>query len=463
MQRTHLTLGLLGAAILAAVVVPQLPRRAPAPADDPAPTPPPPQQAGPLRLSAGLDQPTLLRHSGGARYLVLEVIADAGAATRRDAHLALVLDTSGSMAEEGKIDAVRAAADQLVDQLAPNDTLSIITFDDQAWVRVPTTAARDRGLFHNAIASLAPGGATNLYDGVRRGLEELRHAPADGARRLVLLSDGLANVGEVDNADLAALGAGARSQDATLSAVGVGVGFDEDLLAAMSERGGGTWRYADRPDRLAELFREELAYTTALVAQDVALSLDLGPDLRITRALGVSLMPTPEGASVYLGTMRAGERRHLVLEVACADDALGPLDLGEARLRYVVPDRSAKGEAVVAIEGVVVSDAAAARSSADLERGRSAASALAGEALDRSTRAWEDGQTDDAASDLEAARQEIRALAARLGSDDLGEAIPELEERRSVLYQVDAQSAPGKVEIKRNKERARALTTHPEW
>ena len=112
---------------------------------------------------------------------------------------------------------------------------------------------------------LEPGGSTNLSGGWLKGLEELRRAD-DGVRRVVLLTDGQANQGVTDHAQLVALAAGTKAQAATTT-IGLGDGFDEDLLTAIADGSGGATYFAATPDDAPGIFAEEFTGLTTLVAQ----------------------------------------------------------------------------------------------------------------------------------------------------------------------------------------------------
>src|SRR4051794_21292059 len=132
---------------------------------------------------------------------------------RRPLSLAVVIDRSGSMAGP-KLEGAKECAAFLIRRLAPGDRLAVVSYDGEVQLVVPF-GSLDRKAALQAVAGIHSGGSTNLSGGWLLGLEQLRHAPADGPRRILLLSDGQANVGIVDRFELAKLAG---------SAVGAGVG-----------------------------------------------------------------------------------------------------------------------------------------------------------------------------------------------------------------------------------------------
>jgi Ca-activated chloride channel homolog len=190
--------------------------------------------------------------------------------------LALVIDRSGSMGGEPLAYAKRAAQ-QALTVLQPGDAVAVVAFDSGVEVVVPTIAVTDdRSHVHDAIERIRVGGMTALHGGWVEGLTQalaLEHAP--GMARVVLLSDGQANVGETSPAEIAADVAKAFAvHGVSTSAVGLGAHFDERLMSAISTAGGGTFTFVETPQQLPELFETEIASLSSLRGRRVRLAFD---------------------------------------------------------------------------------------------------------------------------------------------------------------------------------------------
>jgi hypothetical protein len=159
-------------------------------------------------------------------------------APRLPLNLALVIDRSGSMAGE-KLETTKRCARFLVERLAPTDRLAIVTYDDEVELRAPL-AAVDNSALSDVIDGIHAGGSTNLSGGWLKGTEVLRGANCDRPRKVILLSDGLANVGVVEPDRLASMARAAGEQNVGTSTIGFGDGFDEDLMKAMADAGRGS-------------------------------------------------------------------------------------------------------------------------------------------------------------------------------------------------------------------------------
>lgn len=183
--------------------------------------------------------------------------------------LALVLDRSGSMTGE-PLEAAKLAAHDAVDLLEDGDGVSIVTFGSEVDVPVPWQRIDDRTALHDAIDRIAIRGTTALHAGWVEGVAQLidRLDPARTAR-VILLTDGRANVGFTDPTRIAADVARMAANGVATSAIGLGRGFDEDLLARVADAGGGRFAHAETPADLEGVMAAELIGIDATVARRV--------------------------------------------------------------------------------------------------------------------------------------------------------------------------------------------------
>jgi Ca-activated chloride channel family protein len=201
-------------------------------------------------------------------------------------NLALVIDRSGSMAGP-RIEAARRAALDTIDRLGRNDILSVVSYDDRVEVEVPATKLTNPGQARDAVRRLTPRGSTAIYAGLQAGAEEVRKFKAkDRVNKIILLSDGLANVGPSQPADFAGLGRELASEGFTVSTVGLGLGYNEDLMQKLAAAADGTHAFVQEPADLAQFLARELDDTLGIVAQDVEIILTCAPGVRAIRSLG---------------------------------------------------------------------------------------------------------------------------------------------------------------------------------
>ena len=228
----------------------------------------------------------------------------------------VVLDRSGSMAGE-KPAAARDAAAMLVQRLHPDDTVSVVAYDDEVTtVAEPATGAAQADLTTH-IKSIQPGGTTNLSGGWLRGRELVAHGKREGGvNRVVLLTDGLANVGITAPDQLLGLCRTACGAGITTSTIGFGADYDEKLLRGMADAGGANTYYIERPDQAADVFAEELEGLLTLCAQTVAV--EIRPSDAVTLTAIRHQYPTTTlgtgGARLELGDVYAREPKSVLVE-----------------------------------------------------------------------------------------------------------------------------------------------------
>lgn len=197
-------------------------------------------------------------------------------------HLSLVIDRSGSMSGEPLFEAVRCAK-HIVDRLEPSDIASLVVFDDRVKTLAPAQPVGNRKALYAALAQIGPGGSTNLHGGWKTGAETLLPQAKEAAlARVILLSDGNANVGETtDTAAIAALCAEIAASGVTTSTYGIGRNFNEELMVEMAKKGHGNPYYGDTAADLFEPFAEEFDLIANLYARHVRLSLTTPEGVKI--------------------------------------------------------------------------------------------------------------------------------------------------------------------------------------
>jgi len=193
---------------------------------------------------------------------------------RTPLNLAIVIDRSGSMGGGRLEEAVRCAK-LMVDRLDETDRVSIVSYDYDIDVDVPSTPAINKGVIKAGLDSLFPRGSTNLHGGWIAGVEQVSaHSESDYVSRVLLLSDGQANQGLTDTYQIAAQCKSFLDANVSTSTYGVGRDFNEGLMSAMAMSGGGNAYYGQTAEDLIDPFSEEFDLLKALVATKVTVSLD---------------------------------------------------------------------------------------------------------------------------------------------------------------------------------------------
>lgn len=228
---------------------------------------------------------------GGDRtFLQVGLQAIQGEAPRRPPlNVALVLDRSGSMSAENKLAFAKAAAAELVERLRPDDVFSLVAFDNAADLLVPARrVGADTAQIQRKIAALAPGGGTNIFDGLKRGYAEAGKSAGrgDGVSLVILLSDGQVTAGVRDPNQFHRLVEANGERDIQTTTVGLGVAFNEDLMLDIARAGKGNYHFIRDGADTRTVFRKELDELTHVVARAVRLRIRLAEGVGLVRVLG---------------------------------------------------------------------------------------------------------------------------------------------------------------------------------
>jgi len=243
-------------------------------------------------------------------------------ANRPPIGLSFVIDRSGSMSGN-RIEAARVAAARAVERLHPDDVVSVVAFDDLIeTIAPPERRARQHNLVQTLL-QLDTRGSTNLSGGWLRGREHMQQALGligslpGSSRRILLLTDGHANMGITEPSTLVELARTARSMGITTTTVGVGDGYDDTLLRAMADAGGGNAWYIERPDQSEDVLAEELGNLLSVCAQGltVKLALDEAVTLVVLHSDWPTVTPAAGTFQFDLGDLYAAEPKPLLLEL----------------------------------------------------------------------------------------------------------------------------------------------------
>ena len=207
---------------------------------------------------------------------------------RTPLNLAVVIDVSGSMDGAGRLDFVKQGLLQMLEELSPGDRLSIVTYNDEATLLVRSQPVENKEWLARTITNLQAGGSTNLYAGMITGYEQVaQHTSSDYLSRVILLSDGLANAGEIDPEIILAQSKVFNNDGIGISTIGVGLNFNQELMKSLSEQGSGNFYFLQDPQRATEVFTEELDCMMTPVAHNLVIRLKLAEGFTLVDTFGL--------------------------------------------------------------------------------------------------------------------------------------------------------------------------------
>ena len=268
--------------------------------------------------------------------------AAAGRPAGRALNLVLLLDNSGSMERADRVAIIREALRVLAGQLQPQDTVSVVTFARTARLWADGVAGDKAGETLAKVGGITPEGGTNLEEAMRLAYETAhRHYLANGLNRVVLLTDGAANLGNVDPAVLKQKVEAQRKQGIALDCFGIGFdGYDDNLLEQLSRNGDGRYAFINSPEEAGSEFAAKLAGALQIAASDVKVQVEFNTDRVISyRQIGYAKHQLTKEQfrdnTVLAAEIAAQEAGNALYTVETKPDGTGPV--ATVRVRYKVP------------------------------------------------------------------------------------------------------------------------------
>lgn len=289
-----------------------------------------------MKASIRFDHQLLAVEGEHTVYGMLELAAPPApeGTNRQPLRLGIVIDRSGSMAGP-KLEHTKRAVDYLIRRLKANDQLAMVAYDDEVTL-VSSLGAHTHDQLAQAVWGIPPGGSTNLSGGWLKGIEEVRRA-SDGVTKVLLLTDGLANVGITDHATLVAMSENARGDGVSTTTIGFGDDFDEELLTALALSGGGNSYYIGSPEDAPGVFAQEFDDIASLVGQNVSVEIRPSDEVKLLGVLNE--YPQSEvvgGIQVALGDAYGDDIRRVIFQLHIPEmSALGVRKIADIVLRYV--------------------------------------------------------------------------------------------------------------------------------
>lgn len=313
-------------------------------------SPPPPlipsptvvsREADGVTLSGTLAQAKFVQGSNGVVYLDVRIdtpAVTAGPTGAKASDLVVVLDRSGSMAAENRLPYAKEAVRSLLSRLHADDRFALVTFDSTAVVNTPLTPVTEAQREHlvRQVNSLHPGSSTNISDGLLKARALFQGPAGERSRKVILLSDGEANMGIVDPKELTKIAASFAEHNTVLSSIGMGLGFNETLMASLADYGMGHFGYLEHLARLGEILEKDMQDARQVYASASGLEMTLGDGVTVTDAGGYPLDVTskPGTARVLTGQLLGGTTRHFVVTMSVPTERLGEVSLGDITLHY---------------------------------------------------------------------------------------------------------------------------------
>ncbi|MCZ6775584.1 MAG: VWA domain-containing protein [Ignavibacteria bacterium] len=369
-----------------------------------------------------------ISHRGGTAYLQIAIsTSDFRPVHRRPMNVSVVLDRSGSMADQGKIDYAKSALHNLIDQLRSEDILSIVIYDDAIEVLRPAKRVGNRKKLKRLVDSVYPRGATNLGGGMIEGFQQVeRNLDKEYVNRVILLSDGLANRGIINLHRLNRIASKNRSKSISLTTMGVGLNYNENLMVGLAESGGGNYYFIESPNSLASIMSEEFNTLSSVLAQNASIELTLGQGVQVMDIIGCEFTTRNNRYVIQVGDLYSNERRELTVEVQIAPGK-GSLLVARGTLNFDGGDADVGHVRPFKVSVNYTKNTAVIEKNRDLDAQAKADVAVSTRMVEQAMKALDEGREEDAAKQLSDARSVIIASPAAASVGAAGKAIREQE------------------------------------
>ncbi|MGK7931475.1 MAG: VWA domain-containing protein [Microcystaceae cyanobacterium] len=274
-------------------------------------------------------EPSILTSSSSQADILLRFRAEVPESPRRDLNLSIVIDRSGSMAGKSLFHALKAA-ESVVEQLTDKDILSVVVYDDHVNTVIPPQPVSDQTALTQAIRNVSVGGLTNLSGGWLQGCEYVqKELDSQKINRVLLLTDGHANVGIRDPKALTNTAQQKAEEGIITTTLGFAQRFNEDLLIGMARASKGNFYFIQSIDDATEVFNIELDSLRAVVGQNLKITVELADGVTLTDTLSLADI---KGNEFNLGEIYEGEDKLLGISLNLTPNQ--PEEIPVMRLHY---------------------------------------------------------------------------------------------------------------------------------
>ena len=270
-----------------------------------------------VRLDAAMATPLVLENTHENIYLRVALTGQPLPDTvkRAPVNITIVLDRSGSMQGQ-KIEAAKRAAKLAIDRLRSDDIISVVAYESTVEVLVPATRATDTEAIYDAIDAITANGSTALFAGVSKAAGEVRKFHSrDRVNRIILLSDGLANVGPSSPGELADLGASLGKEGICVTTLGLGLDYNEDLMTRLAMKSDGNHMFVENTKDLDRAYAMEFGDALSVVAQDVNIEITCAENVRPVRVLGREASIDGQKVRTFINQLGDGQTKYVLLEI----------------------------------------------------------------------------------------------------------------------------------------------------
>lgn len=418
---------------------------------------------GTLTLKSAMSHGYMARGSQDV-YATIDVTAlEHKGGKRPPMNISLVIDRSGSMTGD-KIVQARSAAKHLVGLMGSADRLSIISYASDVTVDVPsmhmTPSSKYRML--RAIDGISVGGGTNLSGGYEFGLREAKNNKmGDSVNRVILVSDGQASDGITHLPTLENLSARGLGQGVSLTTMGVGLDYNEDLMMRMSTKGAGNYYFIEDASSINSVFGKELEGLKSTVAQNTMLTISLAPGVRLAKLYGFAHSQSGQDLTIPLDALYSKQEKNMLMKLMVTGATDGKRPVFSARLTYRDTIADKLSTQANSVHGVVTQDNAKVEEGVNVAVISRVQQVEVAQSMQDAVKLYEQGNVKQAEEVLGGVQSQIvtrqRKYKAMAKDTSFGRVSREMQDMKKTMNAAPASSSAGKRFRKSNKARSRSI------
>ncbi len=394
--------------------------------------------AGKVKTRVEIDRGTL--PADRVQTAVVKITLDAPApvqrARRPAVNLCIVLDRSGSMAGS-KLEKAKEAAIEALRRLDREDFFSVVVYDHTVQTVVQAQKARQVESIEALIRSIRSGGNTALFGGVSQGAAQVRkNLGGDYVHRIILLSDGIANTGPSSPEDLGRLGAALLKENISVTTVGVGTDYNEDLMTRLSESSDGNTYFVESSQDLPRIFAAELGDVLNVVARQVQVVIQCSGDVRPLRIIGRDGRIKGRNVELGLNQLYGNQAKYVLVELEIPPGKEGR-EMEIARVNVTYEDPVTRKFETASARGVAgfSRDRQQVEKSANVSVQKEVQLNISAIAQEQAIDFADVGQPDEAYKELKKSAVKLKAFGTRHQDADVLKKAEEMEARAEEIQQ----------------------------
>jgi len=372
--------------------------------------------------------------AGGPQKAVIKVTLDAPPPQKKierpAVNLSIVLDRSGSMSGQ-KLEKAKEAAIEAVRHLGPGDIFSVVVYDHNVKTVVPARSARHVEWIERRIREIRSGGNTALFGGVSQGAAEVRkNFGGRYVHRIILLSDGIANVGPSTPEDLGRLGAALIKEGISVTTVGVGTDYNEDLMTSLSQNSDGNTYFVESGRDLPRIFAAELGDVLNVVAKQVRLIIECPDGVQPLTIIGREGRIRDRTVELFMNQLYGGQEKYALVEIRIPEGKAGEtMEIAFARISYENPFTRQRETSSGQVTARFSKDSVKVEKSANIDVKRDYQLNLNAAAQDKAIYHSDKGDTKEAVRELKKSALQLKEAGERYNDEKLLDKAEEMEQQ----------------------------------